>query len=80
MKCSILLHFIWVFTVCNTSSRLGVSSIQRVNVINFRTFLKEMLFIRTEIHKMHVRTANREDPDKGLHCAHNEIYIKAALK
>ena len=28
MKCSIMLHFIWVFTVCQ-SSRLGVSSIQR---------------------------------------------------
>ena len=29
MKCSIMLHFIWVFTVCQ-STRLGVSSIQRV--------------------------------------------------
>ena len=29
MKCSIMLHFIWVFTVC-LSIYLGVSSIQRV--------------------------------------------------
>ena len=29
MKCSIMLHFIWFFTVCK-STRLGVSSIQRV--------------------------------------------------
>ena len=28
MKCSIMLHFIWVFTVCQ-SIRLGVFSIQR---------------------------------------------------
>ena len=30
MKCSMILHFIWVFTVCK-SARLGVSRIQRVN-------------------------------------------------
>ena len=30
MKCSIMLHFIWVFTVCK-STRLVVSRIQRVN-------------------------------------------------
>ena len=29
MKCSMMLHFIWVFTVCK-STRLGVSSIQKV--------------------------------------------------
>ena len=29
MKCSIMLHFIWIFTVCQSTS-LGVSSIQRV--------------------------------------------------
>ena len=29
MKCSIMLHFIWVFTVCK-STHLGVSQIQRV--------------------------------------------------
>ena len=32
MKCSIMLHFIWVFTVCK-STHLGVSRIQRVNRI-----------------------------------------------
>ena len=32
MKCSIMLHFIWVFTVCK-STPLGVSLIQRVNVL-----------------------------------------------
>ena len=31
MKCSIMLHFIWVFTICQSTS-LGVSSIQRVIV------------------------------------------------
>ena len=31
MKCSIMLHFIWVFTVCQ-STRLRVSDIQRVKV------------------------------------------------
>ena len=31
MKCSRMLHFIWVFPVCR-STRLKVSSIQRVNV------------------------------------------------
>ena len=31
MKCSSMLHFIWVYTVCQTT-RLGVSSIQRVNI------------------------------------------------
>ena len=31
MKCSIMLHFIWVFTVCILSTCLGVSWIQRVN-------------------------------------------------
>ena len=31
MKCSIMLHFIWVFTVCK-STRLEVSQIQRVNL------------------------------------------------
>ena len=30
VKCSIMLHFIWVFTVCK-STRLGLSRIQRVN-------------------------------------------------
>ena len=30
VKCSIMLHFIWVFTVCK-SSCLGVSQIQKVN-------------------------------------------------
>ena len=30
MKCSIMLHFIWVFTVCQ-STGFGVSSKQRVN-------------------------------------------------
>ena len=29
MKCSIMLHFIWIFTVCQ-STHLGVSHIQRV--------------------------------------------------
>ena len=29
MKCSIMLHFIWAFTVCQ-STHLGVSSIQKV--------------------------------------------------
>ena len=29
MKCSIMLHFIWVFTVCK-STRLGVSQIQAI--------------------------------------------------
>ena len=29
MKCSMMLHFIWVFTVCK-STHLGVFSIQRV--------------------------------------------------
>ena len=32
MKCSMMLHFIWVFTVCK-STHLGVSPIQRVNYI-----------------------------------------------
>ena len=31
MKCSVMLHFIWVFTVCQ-SSFLGDSSKQRVNI------------------------------------------------
>ena len=31
MKCSMMLHFIWVLTVCQ-STHLGVSSIQRVNI------------------------------------------------
>ena len=33
MKCSMMLHFIWVFNVCQ-STYSGVSSIQRVNVLN----------------------------------------------
>ena len=32
MKCSIMLHFIWVFTVCQ-STHLGVSRIQRVKLL-----------------------------------------------
>ena len=32
MKCSLILHFIWVFNVCQNTN-LGVSSIQRVNSI-----------------------------------------------
>ena len=31
MKCSIMLHFIWVFTICQ-SPHLGFSSILRVNI------------------------------------------------
>ena len=31
VKCNIMLHFIWVVTVCQ-SADLGVSSIQRVNL------------------------------------------------
>ena len=30
-KCSIMLHFIWVFTVCK-STRLGVCRIQRIKI------------------------------------------------
>ena len=30
MKCSIMLHFIWVFTVCQSTS-LGVSRTERVS-------------------------------------------------
>ena len=33
MKCSIMLYFIWVFTVCE-STRLGGSRVQRVNKLN----------------------------------------------
>ena len=30
-ECSVMLHFIWVFTICQ-SAHLGVSSLQRVKV------------------------------------------------
>ena len=33
MKCSIMLHFIWVFTSCQ-STHLGVSGLQRVKYHN----------------------------------------------
>ena len=38
MKCSIKLHFIWVFTICQIT-RLGVSRIQRVNIPTFLILL-----------------------------------------
>ena len=37
MKCSIMLHYIWVFTVCK-STHLGVSRIQRVNFFPANAF------------------------------------------
>ena len=54
MKCSIVLHFIWVFTVCK-SAQLGVSRIQRVKIYNTRLpdkngYLKNnFLYFSTEI-------------------------------
>ena len=41
MKCSIMLHFIWVFTVCK-STYLGVSPIQRIK-IDFKFFMTFLL-------------------------------------
>ena len=40
MKCRIMLHFIWVFTVCK-STHLGVSLIQRVNPYPANIFCPE---------------------------------------
>ena len=45
MKCSIMLHFIWVFTVCKYT-HLGVLRIQRVNEC--------MPSIKTHIRKVYV--------------------------
>ena len=43
MKCSIILHIIWVFTVCE-SIRLGVSPIQRVNKLNNDEHTSKIIF------------------------------------
>ena len=52
-------------------------TVHMVNVLKFRThfslFLNRILVIRAGIHKMHVRIANKEDPDQttsdhGLRC------------
>ena len=42
MKCHILWHFIWVFTVCE-STFLEVSSIQRVNKVKCEDVYKYMV-------------------------------------
>ena len=52
--------------VCLQNMNDGIST---VNFLIFQTLfsfcsLKEMLVIRTGIHKMYVRVANREDPDQ----------------
>ena len=48
MKCSIMLHFIWVFTVYQ-STHLGVSSKQRVKVHDNVTFLLKYLLLKKAI-------------------------------
>ena len=44
IKCSIMLHFIWVFTVCQ-STHLVVPSLQRVNYIQVNETLKNLKYI-----------------------------------
>ena len=44
MKCSIILHFIWVFTVCQ-STCFGAPSIQRINQ-NMLLVLKRIISLR----------------------------------
>ena len=48
IKCRIMRHFIWVFTICQ-STRLGVSDLQSVTQVIFKTELKGFLtFINGE--------------------------------
>ena len=60
MKCSIMLHFIWVFTVCK-STRLRVSRIQWVNggfghtvkpVLNGHSKIDKTKVLKTDDHLM----------------------------
>ena len=45
MKCHIMWHFIWVFTVCK-SAPLGVSCVQRVKEAN-TLFISEITMLKT---------------------------------
>ena len=47
MKCSIVLHFIWVSTVCK-STHLGVSPIQRANFVGFLIHLLKWYILQAK--------------------------------
>ena len=67
MKCSFMLHFIWVFTVCQ-GSRLGVSSIQRVNTLILSSYIFVLYF---SFHNKFLK-----DGVDGLSFFHNkELYV-----
>ena len=45
MKCRLMRHFSWVFTVCQ-STQLGFSRPQRVNIANIMFFFKQMRYTK----------------------------------
>ena len=71
MKCSIMLHFIWVFTVCKTYS--GVSRIHRVNVSNFR-------ILSTAVYVFHTLSSWNENTVKHVYNSHSQKDWKLVFK
>ena len=67
MKCSIMLHFIWDFTVCK-STHLGVSLRQRFNfsfpLILFSIFTTVVTYLLFYLCTLLAYSANNMDPDQ----------------
>ena len=53
------------------------AQMEKILTTDLFLFLKEILVIRTGIHKMHVRIINREEPDQAASCnlcLHNLVW------
>ena len=66
MKCSIMLHLIWVYTACK-STRLGVSSIKRVKtpMLVYPAGLEVKILIQVFIYTLNIQA------EKALASLHN---------